>query len=731
MRRYPAILAAFLMAFGSPVLARDIVVRSSAEMQAAIKAAQPGDQIILANGDWRDVDIQFDAQGTAAKPIILKAMTPGKVIVSGASALRLAGRHLVVKDLVFRSGQPLGEAAIVTRIGNRWAENARLTGIVIDGFSNPDRRKEDHWVALYGRNIRFDHSHFEGKQNLGAMFVVIRMPGWPLDNNIRLDHNYFGPRPVLGSNGGETLRIGTSEESLSPSGTVIEDNIFERCDGEVEVISIKSGGNTIRRNLFLRSQGAVVLRHGNGNLVESNIFLGMGEANTGGIRVINRDQTVRNNYLEGLAGGNFTAALSIMNGVPNSVINRYHQVVGGEIANNTLVNPVSILFGAGASAERSAAPEGVKVAKNLVVTDLAHAPFRVDAPTTGIQFAGNVTNISVPDGVGFEQKPVALRRGANGLLYPRNQAMADLGASRQLVAPKRSAVGPAWYRPASQSAAQPKPSRTVTIQTSGALVAALANARDGDVLQLGNGTFTLDEPLPVRRDVTISGAGAHISFRAATLFVMEEGGSLTLRGLTISGKEAPSAVGNAVIRSSLRTMLTNYVVDIEDCLFLDLAHTTQFDLIATTPATFAGKVRIAKTQVTDLSGAVLAANSERGNAGLYPVEEIEFEQLSLTRVGMIADVLRQGTDESTFGPRFSLLDSQITESGGVRLSGVQVTRISQNRFLRSAKLEVIHSVGEPSTRITNNEFAASPPPVVSELYFKGPLRAEIQDNRLQ
>ena len=156
-----------------------------------------------------------------------------------------------------------------------------------------------------GRTIRFDHSHFEGKQNAGAMFVVVRLPGWPLDNRVRIDHNYFGPRPVLGSNTGETMRIGTSEESLSASHSVIENNLFERTDGEVEIISIKSGGNAIRGNLFLQAQGAVVLRHGNGNTVEANIFKGMGAANAGGIRVINRDQIVRNNYLEGLAGRNF------------------------------------------------------------------------------------------------------------------------------------------------------------------------------------------------------------------------------------------------------------------------------------------------------------------------------------------------------------------------------------------------------------------------------------------
>src|SRR3546814_8972840 len=115
---------------------------------------------------------------------------------------------------------------------------------------------------------------FRSKTNAGVTLAVIRHDGDPLDNGHRIDHNYFGPRPPLGSNGGETIRIGTSEESLSDSHTIVERNIFDRTSGEVEIVSVKSGGNIVRENLVLASQGAFVLRHGNGNLVERNIFFG-------------------------------------------------------------------------------------------------------------------------------------------------------------------------------------------------------------------------------------------------------------------------------------------------------------------------------------------------------------------------------------------------------------------------------------------------------------------------
>ena len=72
------------------------------------------------------------------------------------------------------------------------------------------------------------------------------------ENYHRIDHNYFGLRAVLGSNGGETLRIGTSHYSLSNSFTVVENNYFDHCDGEVEIISVKSGGNQVRGQSVLR-----------------------------------------------------------------------------------------------------------------------------------------------------------------------------------------------------------------------------------------------------------------------------------------------------------------------------------------------------------------------------------------------------------------------------------------------------------------------------------------------
>src|SRR3546814_6423427 len=72
---------------------------------------------------------------------------------------------------------------------------------------------------------------------------------------------------------------------------------------------------------------------------------------------------------------------------------------------------------------------------------------------------------------------------------------------------------------------------------------------------------------------------------------------------------------------------------------------------------------------------------------------------------MVADLLRKGTDESTFGPWFAMTGSSVADSGrdgaSLRISGAQHVDIMQNNFAKSDGILVIHSVGAPETRIAS------------------------------
>lgn len=712
-------------------LARDIAVADQAQFKAAINAAKPGDSIILADGEWRDFQIVFTGTGTADKPITLTAQTMGKVVLTGQSNLRLGGRHLVVAGLVFRGGaSPTDQVISFRRDSKTLAFDSRVTEVVIDDYSKADRRAEDIWVALYGTGNRVDHSHFEGKTNAGVTLAVIRRAGDPLDNRHRIDHNYFGPRPPLGSNGGETIRIGTSEESLSASNSIVERNIFDRTSGEVEIVSVKSGGNIIRENLVLEAQGAFVLRHGNGNLVERNIFLGKNVPDTGGVRVINRDQIVRGNYFEGLAGASFKSAISVMNGVPNSVINRYHQVANAQIEGNSIVDSARITLAAGADAERSAAPVDSWFERNLIVGANGQDPFRAEGEITGIAFAGNVeAKVTKPLlGAGLEQRDVALERAPNGLLYPTDPALAAVGAPRDLKPVKREEVGASWYRGNAPEAAFGT-GTTRPLAAGASLAQAVSGTKAGDTLALATGTYDVTTPLALRHRLTIAGAkGAKPVLRVASgLAQIESGGGLQLKNLAV---DASKASGEGALIAATAGVAPNYGIALEGVSVRGPGK-GRLDGIAMAPGTFADDVTIRNSDFAEMA-VVVAATGEQEPKGWYPMERLTIASSNFARVAMVADLLRKGTDESTFGPWFAMTGSSIADSGregaSLRISGAQHADIAQNSFAGSDGIIVIHSVGAPETRIASNTFAATPAPRIEELAWKGPARGLIMNN---
>ncbi|MEZ0471469.1 polysaccharide lyase 6 family protein [Luteimonas salinilitoris] len=709
-------LCILIPAAASAAQGRSLRVSTQAEYADAVDSLQPGDTLVLADGEWRDFQVVLTGKGESGRPITLTAQTPGKVILTGRSNLRMAGEHLHVSDLVFRDGwSPTGEVVSFRRTREQRANHSRVSGIVIDRFNNPDRRLSDHWVALYGHDNRFDHNHIVGKTNAGTTLVVVRDEQQGLDNRHRIDHNWFGPRPNLGSNGGETIRVGTSHDSLSDSHTAVEYNWFEHCDGEVEIVSNKSGGNVYRGNVFFQSRGAMVLRHGDGNLVEDNVFLGGNKPHTGGIRVINRSQTVRNNYLEGLAGDGFGSALSVMYGVPDSPLNRYTRVDDAVIEDNTFVDVRSILLGLGMDEERSAAPVDSRFARNLIAAE--RDPVEVLGDMGGIAFEGNVQSPAASPRIpgGIEGREVAMTRAATGLQVPAQPE--DAGARRDLRPIPRDEVGVSWYPKDIPVAAIDGGSERGVAPGEDTLSAAVAAAAPGDRLQLAPGRYVINQVLKIDRPLSLYGPRdgvATIAFSRSTLFEIQRGGSLKLGRLAIVGETAPDQAGNAVIRVPPGSGAANYVLVLEDLRIAGLTVNRGFDVIATGKDTMADSIVLRRVEVDDISGNVLSAAAETDDRGTYNVELVEIEASRFHRVGgAVVDLYRGGTDESTFGPKIRVHDSTFdrigTRSGAsLRLHGVQRAVLVGNDFKDSAAVLFERTVGTPLLVAERNGFDGTP-----------------------
>ncbi len=726
------------------VSAEEYRVSDQTQYLAIADTLEAGDTVILANGVWNDFEILLQGQGTENKPITLTAETKGQVILSGQSNLRLAGEHLVVSGLVFRDGYTPTSAVIeFRRNAKTLASHSRVTEVVIDNFNNPDKQESDYWVALYGQHNRFDHNHIVGKRNKGVTVAVRLNSETSQQNHHRIDHNYFGYRPTFGSNGGETLRIGTSHYSLTDSFTVVENNYFEQTNGEVEIISVKSGKNVIRGNVFDRAQGTLTLRHGNGNRIENNVFWGRGVDHTGGIRVINKRQTVRNNYLEGLTGYRFGSGFAVMNGVPNSPINRYHQVEETNISNNTFIDVDNIQFAVGSDAERSAVPITSTFTDNLVVQQNGIQPFTIFDDVSGITFSKNFANTDVPEVVnrGFQQQAIELQRAENGLLYPVG---IEQGVSRDLTVIERDQVGVSWYpkQPAIvvfDSGTRHNVNADVT-----ALQKAIANAKEGDVLILAAGQYVIPKVLYIDKTLTIRAqqpGSVELSYERSALFEIKNGGSLKLSGLSISGKDSPDAHGNSVVRTQKWGMLDNYRLVVQDSVIRDLDVNHSFHFFVTGKGAFADQITLQNNQFAKVTGDVLRLNSEIEDLGIYNAEYVTLVDNHFADIqGAIVKLYRGGTDESTFGPHLTMRNNQVENTGNgkrnkeqssVYLHGVQVSAIEDNNFHASTPIVIEHTVGEPQSAIIDNAFIATPAPSITELRFPGPHTADVRDNEVK
>lgn len=402
----------------------DHYATTATELAAAIAVADPGDTITLANGTWTDTSINFDTDGLPGDTITLRAETPGEVLLTGSSRLRIGGDYLKVDGLRFEGGAlPDGTPVIeFRRSSSDLANHSRLTNSTVIDYNPPSTQTEYKWVSVYGRFNRVDHNYFAGKTNEGALLVVwLRDPPNDAPPEHRIDHNHFGPRPEFGDNGAETIRIGTSSRSMQDANVVVERNLFTETDGEIEIISNKSGGNVYRGNTFRRARGTLTLRHGNGCFVEGNFFFGEGVSGTGGVRIIGEDHRVVNNYFQDLRGTGYRAAVSLVQGVPDSPLNRYFQVKRPFVVHNTFVNTDrSLVIGVGSSSDQSLPPEDVTIVNNAVQTGLSAPIVEIDLEPIGTStYAGNIVYgepESFPEGFTFADPEFV--EGDGGLYRP-------------------------------------------------------------------------------------------------------------------------------------------------------------------------------------------------------------------------------------------------------------------------------------------------------------------------
>jgi poly(beta-D-mannuronate) lyase len=707
-------------------------VQNAAELKARVEAIlKPNDTVLLANGTWRDADLVFKGKGTSAKPIVLAAETAGKVILEGASSVRFSGDFLVINGLYFRNGGVSGAVIEYRTSSGDIANDCRVTNCVIDSYNGTDRTKESSWIQFYGKRNRMDHCYIGGKKNEGVTLAVNLNDERHRDNFHRIDHNVFGHRPPLGSNGGETVRIGVSTYSLTNSKTIVEDNYFYRCSGEVEIISVKSCENTIRRNVFYECEGGLVMRHGHRNLVEGNYFIGNNKPNTGGVRVINEGHKVVNNYFENLKGDRFRSALTVMNGVPNSAINRYNQVKDVIIAFNTFVNCDHITLAAGSDNERTATPLSTSMIANVFFNNSTKdAIYSAEDDISGISFSDNQVKTDTKNALpkGFQtaifqgllpkntlKNPTETAFVTTDILGNKRNAKTHAGAFESepksafdFSPSKMKDVGTDFFQPEWVTITFPPSKKTLSIPPPDklgtspykALEKAVEMAEAGDIIELTDtATYYLDATLAIKKAITIR-AKTDLASRPTVTFkgekkdfafiTIENGGSLRLSGINFNGT-SDAGVAECAIRTIQKPIIEHYQLFVDNCAFYNFTDGKKAAFKASF-GTYADTVQFSNCLFRDISGEVLSLAAEKEDKGIYNAEHVILKNCTFINLLMGAlDLYRGGNDESTLGP-FLTVDhctfhnvANVELGSVLKLIGVQQSDIRNSLFSQSGQ----------------------------------------------
>jgi len=346
-----------------------INVSTSAQLSSAVASANPGDTIVMANGNYSG--FTMTRSGNSSSPITIQAANVGGAAINSGSVQLNGCSYVNLDGINFTTSG--GSASIdgTTIYFGVLLQNAKNCRVTRGTFALVSPHTGTGWVTLENASVsnEIDHCEF-GPNSVGSHSHYIFPTGNPTITNVtppsdrtswahgggpvnpaisrytEIDHNYFHD---MGSGDGETIALGAIGVTGDYQGThsTVENNLFVNCNGDPEIITTKSSTNTIRFNTVITSAGVFSLRSGNGSTINGNFFLCGGTG--GGVKINEMHHKVYNNYIENTDGSNYP--IMCENGDPYSTNAFAHaQVVDAEIEYNTVVNPGrQVLIGHGGS----------------------------------------------------------------------------------------------------------------------------------------------------------------------------------------------------------------------------------------------------------------------------------------------------------------------------------------------------------------------------------------------
>jgi poly(beta-D-mannuronate) lyase len=308
---------------GSPV-----VVDSLDGLREAIRTAAPGLIIEVADGTYelkRDLELKH-LKGKPGKPITIRAQHLLQAEFIGDHVVKIRdAEYLVLEGFLFRL-----KADVNGKNGALSMRGSHHCRIMRNDFKLDEQdtgEANQTWLTVDGHSSgfnRIDHNRFSDKTKKGH-YIFITGEDEYVSQHDRIECNYFVDRAYGNdANEYETIRVGESPigNKGGMSFTVLDGNLFERCQGEDEMVSFKVGGCSFLNNTVINCHGSVVFRNGNDGVFAGNIVCNtfasrpFDDYRSGGVRFYGSGHRVFNNYFEGLNGTSMKAPLALMHGAP-------------------------------------------------------------------------------------------------------------------------------------------------------------------------------------------------------------------------------------------------------------------------------------------------------------------------------------------------------------------------------------------------------------------------------
>ncbi|MEX2594488.1 MAG: chondroitinase-B domain-containing protein [Anditalea sp.] len=306
-------------------------VTSSKELTSALSTAGPGSRIEIKQGTYSNWGMVVSVSGTKEKPIVISGSENRKTAFSGdgtaQSFFTITGDHVYLENLVF---EEIKFTRSIVRLVE--SEGSAISNCVFR--NNQALRQWSYMISIAGngKSNEIRNSHFE--KIIDAVLIQVSVSGLrrvnpersntlikqekekqnfdpenPVDLTTdifpigtKIHHNLFTDIPrVQWNNGGECIQVGQYQNRIGEAMTMTEvfENKFIRYNGEGEIISNKSSGNSYYNNYFEDCEGSLVIRGGHDCKIFGNVFRG----GAGGFRIYGTGHEVYENTIEGTKRG--------------------------------------------------------------------------------------------------------------------------------------------------------------------------------------------------------------------------------------------------------------------------------------------------------------------------------------------------------------------------------------------------------------------------------------------